>query len=342
MSNERKSGESREEALERILAETAGGKYRRTAPQRQRDVRERVSQPEEKPSETMTEAEKAAAAKARAAEKIAEIKRRKQLEEQQNAAVYRKKYAETAEADAGQPSPEKEAKPAVRKTETEKGEVHPQEKPAVQDAEDRSEAEINENNSAEPGKKHGKLYDVLDIAECVIAAAFVVFLVFTFLIHIASVQGTSMVPTLEEGDRILVSAFGYTPENGDVIVIDNETAGLLSEDGRITEKDGLGKSIIKRVIAKGGQTVNINFETGEVFVDGKEIDEPYIREVTHRDAYAFDYPLEIPEGYLFVMGDNRNVSKDSRHPDVGLIPEDEVIGKALARVYPFGSFGGIS
>ncbi len=76
-------------------------------------------------------------------------------------------------------------------------------------------------------------YDILDIAECVIAAAFVVFLVFTYLIHIVSVQGTSMVPTLEDGDRIIVSALGYTPENGDVVVIDGRSSYLLSEDGRI-------------------------------------------------------------------------------------------------------------
>jgi len=150
-----------------------------------------------------------------------------------------------------------------------------------------------------------------------------------------------MVPTLEDGDRIIVSALGYTPENGDVVVIDGRSSYLLSEDGRIVEKDGLGKSIVKRVIAKGGQTVDFNFETGEVFIDGKVQNEPYIKEITHRDEYAFDYPLEIPQGYVFVLGDNRNLSKDSRHPDVGLVSEEEIIGEAVMRIFPFGKFGGI-
>ncbi len=333
MNNDRKLSESREEALERILAEAAAGRYRHSArPAVRKPVKKDTA---EKNTKELTEAEKAAAAKARAAEKIAEIRRRKQLDE------------EKAEAKGFSPIRERQSNTVKTKIQenlrTENKNVRKISTALAIDEDENSFEELWENQEENTGedKKKGLLYDILDIAECVIAAAFVVFLVFTYLIHIVSVQGTSMVPTLEDGDRIIVSALGYTPENGDVVVIDGRSSYLLSEDGRIVEKDGLGKSIVKRVIAKGGQTVDFNFETGEVFIDGKVQNEPYIKEITHRDEYAFDYPLEIPKGYVFVLGDNRNLSKDSRHPDVGLVSEEEIIGEAVMRIFPFGKFGGI-
>lgn len=333
MNNDRKLSESREEALERILAEAAAGRYKRSArPAAQKPVMKDTA---EKVNKEMTEAEKAAAAKARAAEKIAEIRRRKQLDEEKaEAESFRRVHEE-------QPEAVKHIKEENPYTENKNGQKI---NTALEIEEDESSFDYFWDTEEEKDgidKKKGLLYDILDIAECVIAAAFVVFLVFTYLIHIVSVQGTSMVPTLEDGDRIIVSALGHTPKNGDVVVINGKKSYLLSEDGRILEKDGLGKSIVKRVIAKGGQTVDFNFETGEVFVDGKVQNEPYIKEITHRDEYAFDYPLEVPEGYVFVLGDNRNLSKDSRHPDVGLVSEDEIIGEAVLRIYPFGKFGGL-
>ena len=333
MSNDRKLSESREEALERILAEAAAGRYRHSArPAVRKPVKKDTA---EKITKELTEAEKAAAAKARAAEKIAEIRRRKQMDEEKEEAEGFRRIHER-QSNAVTPIGEENLR-------TENKNVRKISTVLAIDEDENSFDELWDTEEEKTGedKKKGLLYDILDIAECVIAAAFVVFLVFTYLIHIVSVQGTSMVPTLEDGDRIIVSALGYTPENGDVVVIDGRSSYLLSEDGRIVEKDGLGKSIVKRVIAKGGQTVDFNFETGEVFIDGKVQNEPYIKEITHRDEYAFDYPLEIPEGYVFVLGDNRNLSKDSRHPDVGLVSEEEIIGEAVLRIYPFGKFGGI-
>lgn len=330
MSNDRKLSESREEALERILAEAAAGRYKRSAgPAVQKTIMRDTA---EKVNKEMTEAEKAAAAKARAAEKIAEIRRRKQLDEEKaEAECFCRVHEEQPEA----------VKHIKEETDNKKGQKINTALAIEEDESSFDDFWDTEEEKDGLDKKKGLLYDILDIAECVMAAAFAVFLVFTYLIHIVSVQGTSMVPTLEDGDRIIVSALGYTPKNGDVVVINGKKSYLLSEDGRIVEKDGLGKSIVKRVIAKGGQTVDFNFETGEVFVDGKVQNEPYIKEITHRDEYAFDYPLEVPEGYVFVLGDNRNLSKDSRHPDVGLVSEDEIIGEAVLRIYPFGKFGGL-
>ena len=181
---------------------------------------------------------------------------------------------------------------------------------------------------------------MLSIAESVIMSVFAVILVFGYVFHISTVNGDSMLPTLKSGDRLVLSSgLLYKPETGDIVVIDSRKAGAISEDGKILQKDGLGVNIVKRVIASSGQKIDIDFETGDVTVDGKLLSEKYISGPTTRDELAFTYPLEIPEGYVFVMGDNRELSMDSRHPSVGLVPEDEIIGKVLLRVYPFGSFG---
>lgn len=188
--------------------------------------------------------------------------------------------------------------------------------------------------------RSGTLDDVLSVVECVIMSIFAVVLVFGYVFHISTVNGDSMLPTLKSGDRLILSSgLLYKPETGDIVVIDSQKAGAISEDGKLLQKDGLGVNIVKRVIASSGQKIDIDFETGDVTVDGKLLSEKYISGPTTRDELAFTYPLEVPDGYVFVMGDNRDLSMDSRHPSVGLVPEDEIIGRVLLRVYPFGSFG---
>lgn len=188
--------------------------------------------------------------------------------------------------------------------------------------------------------RSGTLDDVLSVVECVIMSIFAVVLVFGYVFHISTVNGDSMLPTLKSGDRLILSSgLLYKPETGDIVVIDSQKAGAISEDGKLLQKDGLGVNIVKRVIASSGQKIDIDFETGDVTVDGKLLSEKYISGPTTRDEFAFTYPLEVPDGYVFVMGDNRDLSMDSRHPSVGLVPEDEIIGRVLLRVYPFGSFG---
>ncbi len=162
----------------------------------------------------------------------------------------------------------------------------------------------------------------------------VVTLVFTFVVRMVGVSGPSMTPTLLDGDYVLMqSNFNYHDiERGDVVVM-----LVRSYDDQ---------PIVKRVIATEGQTVDIDFEEGKVYVDGELQDEPYINDydlspyqtVTNY-AIGLEYPLTVPEGCLFVLGDNRCHSADSRYGLIGLVDERCVLGKVLAVVFPFSQIG---
>lgn len=179
--------------------------------------------------------------------------------------------------------------------------------------------------------------DIMDTCESVVIAMFTVLLIFTYLFSVAVVEGDSMLPTLRDADRLLLVNFA-DPEPGDVIVLNSGSAYTFDAAGQLTEDAGLGKKIVKRLIAEANQTVDIDFAAGIVYVDGQPLAEPYTSTLTTRDEGAFAYPITVPEGYVFVLGDNRSVSKDSRHPDVGLIPEADIVGKVWLRVYPLDDF----
>ena len=117
---------------------------------------------------------------------------------------------------------------------------------------------------------------------------------------------------------------GYTPQRGDVVVTDD----LID----------YGKPLVKRVIAVGGDVVDIDFQTGAVTVNGETLEEPYIRELTLLDE-GQTFPLTVPQGKLFLMGDNRCQSKDSRSPEIGCIDERDILGKAILRIFPLQKIG---
>ena len=178
---------------------------------------------------------------------------------------------------------------------------------------------------ADKNKENGTPYEeFLEWVETIIFAFFAVILIFTFLLRQANVDGESMVPTLQNGEKLIVHHLFYTPEKGDIVIVDSSN---------------LGKPIVKRVIAEGGDTIDINFDTGAVTVNGEVLDEPYINDLTQRDEDGQVYPLTIPDGYYFVMGDNRMNSLDSRSAAVGLVPEDEIMGKVVFRIWPFDRIG---
>ena len=181
--------------------------------------------------------------------------------------------------------------------------------------------------------------DALDLVGSVLTSVFVVLLVFTYLLRVADVEGDSMVPTLQDGNKLLVARVGRDYETGDILILNSRESYTFGQDGSLKQGNGLGKQIVKRLIAQGGQEVRIDFSEGVVYVDGQALDEPYVNTLTTRDEGGFTYPFTVPEGYVFVLGDNRYISKDSRHRDVGLIPEKDITGRVILRILPFSGFG---
>ncbi len=181
--------------------------------------------------------------------------------------------------------------------------------------------------------------EYIDWVETIIFAFFAVILIFTFILRVANVDGESMQPTLTNGDRLIVSHLFYEPKAGDIVIVNDLQGHVYNDENKLETVDGLGKVIVKRVIAVGGQKVNIDFDTGDVFVDDVKLDEKYIAEPTQMDEGGHQYPVVVPDGYVFVMGDNRMNSTDSRDARVGFVEEEDVLGKVVIRIFPFSSIG---
>ncbi|MEI6579345.1 MAG: signal peptidase I [Eubacteriales bacterium] len=159
--------------------------------------------------------------------------------------------------------------------------------------------------------------------DSVMGAIIVIFFLFTFLFRAVGVDGTSMVPTLNDKDWVAISGINFVPKRGDIVVV--------------TQPNDVHEPLIKRIIAIGGDTIDINFITHVVKINSVVIDEPYIAEPTQR-SFDVTFPVTVPKGFVFVMGDNRNNSKDSRASGIGMIDERYILGKAGFRFYPFNSF----
>ena len=168
--------------------------------------------------------------------------------------------------------------------------------------------------------------EIYDWVECVVTALMFSVLLFVFVARIIGVVGGSMQPTLYGGYKVITSRLFYTPHQGDIVVLTKES---FDDD-----------AIVKRVIATEGQTVDIDFETGAVRVDGILLEENYISEPT-RTALDFTGPVTVPKGHIFVMGDNRNESTDSRDSRIGCVDTRCVIGRAFAILYPFDKLGAL-
>ena len=173
----------------------------------------------------------------------------------------------------------------------------------------------------EENKKQIKGKELYEWVQALVSSVLVVVLIFTFVIRLIGVDGHSMLPTLQHGDRLLVlnSALCGDYEYGDIVIVRKDSF--------------MHQPIVKRVIATEGQTVDIDFTTGSVWVDGQLMDEPYINELTFTYE-GLDFPVTIGEGEVFVMGDNRNASDDSRNPLLGPVDERYIIGKAVILAFP--------
>ena len=158
----------------------------------------------------------------------------------------------------------------------------------------------------------------------VLKGAFVVgFVLFLLVFRVSGVVGSSMNNTLKDGDRLLITAITTNIKRGDVVIVGQPWAD--------------DKLIVKRVIGVEGDTIDIDFEKGEVYRNGEMLDEPYIRDYGGEGTSLSGdvrFPVTVPEGTVFVMGDNRNKSKDSRFKSVGFIREEYIMGRAFYRISP--------
>lgn len=157
-----------------------------------------------------------------------------------------------------------------------------------------------------------------EIASVLLTAVIAVGVIFTFFFKVSFVSGESMENTLHNGDNLIISSITPNIKAGDVVVI--------------SQPNGYHLELIKRVIAVGGQTVEFDPKSGKTVVDGVVIDEEYVKE-NIMISYGMTKKYYVPEGKIFVMGDNRNNSADSRDIAVGMIDEDYVMGKVI---YKFG------
>lgn len=184
---------------------------------------------------------------------------------------------------------------------------------------------------------------VFEMIETILISVFVISLIFSYLLCISTVKGDSMKETLQPQDKVIALRTFRNLETGDIVIANADKSVTFSENGVLQTDKGIDKVIIKRVIATGGQTIDIDFISGNVYVDGEKIFEDYVTGLTHNDEGAFTgkYPFTVPDGYVFVLGDNRRISKDSRSSEIGLISEDDIIGRVLFRIYPLDKFGKI-
>ncbi|MBR5517690.1 MAG: signal peptidase I [Clostridia bacterium] len=226
---------------------------------------------------------------------------------------------------------------------------------------DKTEAniEVNEEVTTKKEKKKSVKREILEWVAAIVIAVVVALVIRTFFFNLVTVSGGSMDNTLQDGQKLVVYRFNYTPEQGDIVVF---TPDMHPDT-----------PYIKRVIATEGQTVDID-ERGIVYVDDKVLDEPYIKNTTILNGDV-EFPITVPEDCVFVMGDNRQGSHDGRSLDVssikekpgagdekttvkihndngtlsvrqeylyyGCVHEDDIMGKAVLRFWPFGEFGGL-
>ena len=163
--------------------------------------------------------------------------------------------------------------------------------------------------------------------QCLLVALATCVVIFLFFVRVIDVKGTSMVPTLQNADKMIVSGLFYKPKAGDIVVFKKDEYSP-------------NKALVKRIIATEGQSINIDFENGIAYMGGEPIEEDYIADLT-RTKLDFIGPQTVPEGCVFVMGDNRNMSTDSRKKEIGMVDSRLILGKVYMVIFPVTSFGSV-
>lgn len=220
-------------------------------------------------------------------------------------------------------------------------------KRATSDAVQQPEEQAPQEQGQGEGKKpYDPQKDTYEWIHCIVVAIIACVLLFVLAARVIDVRGQSMEPTLHEGDKLIITRLAGDYQYGDIVVL---------------QKDSFKREpIVKRIIGTAGQKITIDFSTGTVFVDGVELDEPYTKERTYDryhimdpeyyDVYGIDPDTDItentvtvtvPEGCVFVMGDNRNNSSDSRVGTINFVDTRIIMGKAIFRIFPFNRMGAI-
>ncbi|NLB81898.1 MAG: signal peptidase I [Clostridiaceae bacterium] len=188
-----------------------------------------------------------------------------------------------------------------------------------------------EMTSEQPKPQINWKKEFFDWTEAIVIAVVIAVIIRSFFFTLVAVEGASMENTLHTGDRLFVRRLGYTPKNGDIIVF--------------TPENKPNTPYIKRAIAIENQVIDIDYSKGIVMLDGEILDEEYIKVPTKRPGDV-QFPVTVPEGHFFAMGDNRGNSHDSRNSDVGssdnksgLVKNETLIGKAVFRIWPLSGFG---
>lgn len=220
--------------------------------------------------------------------------------------------------------------------------------------------EIRDNEQSEEKASTGKtvIKEIWEWVYTIVIAVVIAFLIKGFLFDVVKVDGSSMVPTLENNDRLIVTKLGYTPHAGDIIILDSrykereeyfDRLALSEGKDELSKADKLMKTTfsmpddlkkrfyVKRVIALPGQTIDIR--DGKVFVDGNQLEEEYYQGVTTGIDPRQEFPQTVGEDMVFVMGDNRPNSKDSRSTELGQVPYEAILGRSQLRIWPLSKIG---
>ena len=184
--------------------------------------------------------------------------------------------------------------------------------------------DITKKDKSELTFREKAIINLYDMASVLTVALVTIMLIFTFVFRIVGVVGSSMVHTLHDGDWLMVSAYDREPQYGQVVIV--------------TQPNWFNEPIVKRIIATENQTVDINFATGDVYVDGVLLSEPYINNPTINNE-GVQFPVTVPEGHVFVMGDNRQGSTDSRSDKIGFIDENYILGVVKFRMFAGDEYG---
>lgn len=225
----------------------------------------------------------------------------------------------------------------------------------IENIETNTTENIPSADTAITGKKI--LKEVWEWVYTIVIAVVIALLLKGFLFDVVRVDGSSMVPTLENNNRLIVTKLGYKPEAGDIIILDSHYKNreeyydrLAAQEGKdeLSSFDKLKESFnlpedlkkryyVKRIIALPGQTIDIS--NGKVYIDGEELDEEYYKGITSSIDPRAEFPQTVEDDMVFVMGDNRPHSKDSRSTELGQVPFDAILGKSQIRIWPLNDFG---